>query len=128
MAVIIALAWLLAMLGLFGWLLWWARSDERDQQEPPRALAAILDEAVAHALDGDETCERFLWETLAGYLSDYRDLRSILEHAREQPAHERPLDLAPTLTRDATREGIDRELEIVAMQLARPRTPDQTPD
>jgi predicted negative regulator of RcsB-dependent stress response len=124
MAVIIVLAWLLAMLGLFGWLLWWDRSDGRDQQEPPRTLAVILDEAVARALDGDETCERFLWETLAGYLSDYRDMRSILEYAREQPAHKPPLDVALALTRDATREGTDRELEIVAMQLARPRTPD----
>lgn len=128
MAVIIALAWLLAMLGLFGWLLWWARSDGRDQQEPPRTLAAILDEAVARAMDGDEAYERLLWEILADYLSDYRDMRSTLEHAREHPAHERPLDLAPTRTHDATREGIDRELEIVAMQLARPRIPDQTPD
>jgi hypothetical protein len=128
MAVIIALGWLLAMLGLFGWLLWWARSDGRDQQEPPPTLAAILDDAVARALDGDEACERFLWETLAVYLSDYRDLRSILEYAREHPACEHRLDLAPTLTRDANREDIDWELEILAKQLARPRTPDQTPD
>jgi hypothetical protein len=85
MELIIALAWLLAMLGLFGWLLWWDRSEGRDQQEPPRPLATILDEAVARAMDGDEACERLLWETLADYLSDYRDMRSILEHAREHP-------------------------------------------
>jgi hypothetical protein len=129
MVVIIALAWLLAMLGLFGWLLWWAHSDGPDQEEPPRALAAILDEAVARALDGDETCERFLWETLAGYLSDYRDLRSILERAREHPAHERPVDPAPALPCDASHEDLEWELEILAKQLERPRTPDQpTPD
>ena len=93
--VIIALAWLLAMLGLFGWLLWWARSDGHDQQEPPRTLAAILDEAVARALDGDKACERLLWETLADYLSDYRDMRSILEHAREHLAHEARLTSLP---------------------------------
>lgn len=128
MAVIIVLAWLLAMLGLFGWLLWWDRSDGRDQQGPPRTLAAILDEAAARALDGDEACERLLWETLADYLRDYRDMRSILEHAREHPAHERPVDPVPALTRDANREDIDWELEIIARQLARPRPPGQTPD
>lgn len=129
MVVIIALAWLLAMLGLFGWLLWWAHSDGLDQQEPPRGLAAILDEAVARALDGDESCERFLWETLADYLSDYRDMRSILERVREHPARERPVDPAPALPRGASDEDIEWELEILARQLARPRTADQaTPD
>ena len=85
MAVIIVLAWLLAMLGLFGWLLWWDRSDGRDEQEPPRTLAAILDEAVARAMNGDEACERLLWKMLADYLSDSRhalDLRTRPRTAR----------------------------------------------
>lgn len=89
---------------------------------------AILDEAVARAIDGDEVCEHLLWEILADYVSDCRDRRSILEYAHEQPAHVRPLDLASTRTRDATREGIDRELKIVAHAACTSRTPDQTPD
>ncbi|MCA1698076.1 MAG: hypothetical protein LC790_03905, partial [Actinobacteria bacterium] len=32
MASIIALVWLLAMLGLFGWLLCWDRSERRDHR------------------------------------------------------------------------------------------------
>lgn len=94
MAPIIALAWLLAMLALFTWLVWWDRSDAPDRQPPVRTLATVLDEAAARALDGDEACEHLLWETLAGYLSDYRDLRSILEYARDPPVHERTVDLA----------------------------------
>jgi hypothetical protein len=85
MTLIIALAWLAAMLGLLGWLAWWDRSDGRDQHPPPPTLEEILERTVAHALNGDEACERLLWEILAGYLSDYRDLRSMLEYAREHP-------------------------------------------
>jgi len=46
-------------------------------------LETILDRAVDRALNGDKSSERLLWETLADYLSDYRDLRVMLEHARE---------------------------------------------
>ena len=55
-------------------------------------------------------------------------MRSIFEHAREQPVHERPVDDAVAFPRDANREDIEWELEILAKQLARPRIPDQTPD
>jgi len=89
MAPIFALAWLLSMLALFTWLVWWDRSTAPDLQAAGRTLATILDETVARALDGDEACEHLLWETLAGYLSDYRDLRSVLEYVRERyPVHE----------------------------------------
>jgi len=85
MTLVIAFVWLAAMIGLFGWLLWWDRSEGRDQQPPLPTLEAILDRVAVRALDGDEACERLLWETLAGYLSDYRDLRLTLEYAREHP-------------------------------------------
>jgi hypothetical protein len=99
MAPIIALTWLLAMLAVFSWLVWWDRLDAPDRQPSAPTLATILDEAVARALDGDEACEHLLWETLAGYLSDYRDLRSILEYAREHPVHERVDQLLPVPVR-----------------------------
>jgi hypothetical protein len=90
MAWVIGLVWLLAMSGLFGWLLWWNRVEGRDDEPVRPAPATALDLAAARALDGDEECERLLWQTLIDALTDYRDLRSILEYIREHP----PIDRA----------------------------------
>ncbi|MCA1679447.1 MAG: hypothetical protein LC777_11090 [Actinobacteria bacterium] len=78
-ASIIALVWLLAMLGLFGWLLCWDRSERRDHERPP-TRHTDLDVLAARARNGDETCKRYLWETLIDDLTDYRDVRWVLEY------------------------------------------------
>jgi hypothetical protein len=83
-ASIIALVWLIAMLGLFGWLLCWDRSERRDHEHPP-AHHADLDLLAARADNGDEACKRYLWKTLIDDLTDHRDVRWVLEYLQEQP-------------------------------------------
>jgi hypothetical protein len=83
MASIIAVVWLLAMLGLFGWLLFWDRSERRGHKRGPPTRHADLDVLAARAHDGDETCKRYLWETLIDDLTDYRDVRWVLEYLHE---------------------------------------------
>lgn len=81
MALTIALVWLLAMTVLFGWLVWWDRSEGREHEHRPPTRHLELDVVTARAQKGDEACERYLWETLIDDLTDYRDLRAILEYA-----------------------------------------------
>lgn len=83
-ASIIALVWLLAMLGLFGWLLCWDRSERRDHGRPPERHAD-LDVLTARAHSGDEMCKRYLWETLIEDLTNYRDVCWVLEYLHEHP-------------------------------------------
>jgi hypothetical protein len=89
MAWIIGLVWLLAMIGLCGWLLWWNCVEGRDREPVRPVPATALDLAAARALDGDTECERLLWQTLIDALTDYRDVRSILEYIREHPRIDR---------------------------------------
>jgi hypothetical protein len=37
--------------------------------------------------NGDEACKRYLWETLIDDLTDYRDIRRVLDYLHE---HARP--------------------------------------
>jgi hypothetical protein len=83
-ASIIALVWLLAMLGLFGSLLCWDRSERRGHERPP-TRHTDLDVLAVRAQNGDEVCERYMWETLIDDLTDYRDIRGVLDYLHEHP-------------------------------------------
>jgi hypothetical protein len=52
MALVIALLWLLAMIGLFGWLLWWERSEGRDHERRSPTRHTDLDVLAARAQTG----------------------------------------------------------------------------
>ena len=81
-AVVVAVIWLVAMLGVFGALVWWDRRDGRDETRP--TFAEMVDRAAARALDGDEASEEFLWDLLIDYLICYRNRREATEHGRER--------------------------------------------
>jgi hypothetical protein len=90
MAPVIALIWLLAMISVFGWLLWWDRTEERDQERRSPPYQTDLDILATRAQNGDEACKRFLWETLID--TNYRDVRSVLDYLQERPRAAPPPD------------------------------------
>ena len=81
-AVVVAVVWLVAMLGVFGALVWWDRRDGRDETLP--TFVEVVDRAAARALDGDEGSEEFLWDLLIDYLICYRNRRVAMEHVPER--------------------------------------------
>ncbi len=92
MAPVVALIWPLAMISVFGWLLWWDRTEERDQERRSPPYQTDLDILATRAQNGDEACKRFLWETLIDDLTDYRDVRSLLDYLQERPRAAPPPD------------------------------------
>ena len=95
MALVIALLWLLAMISVFGCLLWWDRSEELDHERRSSARHTDLDVLAARAHNGAEMCKRYLWETLIADLTDYRGIRWVLDRLQERPGEQR---LRPTNT------------------------------
>jgi hypothetical protein len=89
MEVLIALVWLLAIFSVFGWLLWWDRTEERDHERRLLTGPTDLDVLAARAQNGNEACKRVLWETLIADLTDYRDIRWALDRLQEPPVPDR---------------------------------------
>lgn len=67
------------MPSVFGWLLWWDRTEDRDHERHSLTRPTDLDVLAARAQNGDEACQRVLWKTLIDDLANNRDIRWVLD-------------------------------------------------